>query len=170
MLMPCSVSIAQLFLCLLTNMLSATASMSRQGISLVQKQSTFYRSQNIKKVHQSDRIFINPKSEFLKTKIIKKIITTYKSYGHSSVKYCIDYQFNLRINDLLKMAKESVTAVTPLDLSTAFDTIEHHTAGQIVTYYGISDLALSVTFFQSRQLSKIALLTFQVSSCHIKEG
>ena len=93
-----------------------------------------------------------------------------KSYGHSSVKYCTDYQFNLTLNDLLKMAKESVAAFTALDLSTAFDTIEHHTAGQIVTYYGISDLALSVAFFQSRQLSKIALLTFQVSSCHIKEG
>ena len=50
---------------------------------------------------------------------------------------------NIQNDILLNMAKGSVTALTLLDLSTAFDTIDHTIlVDRLNVYYGISELAL----------------------------
>ena len=50
---------------------------------------------------------------------------------------------NIHNNILLNMAKRSVTALTLLDLSTAFDIIDHTILlDRLNVYYGISELAL----------------------------
>ena len=50
---------------------------------------------------------------------------------------------NIHNDILLNMAKESVTALTLLDLSTVFDTIDHTILlDRLNVYYGISELAL----------------------------
>ena len=50
---------------------------------------------------------------------------------------------NIHNNILFNMAKESVTALTLLDLSTTFDTIDHTILlDRLNVYYGISELAL----------------------------
>ena len=51
---------------------------------------------------------------------------------------------NIHNDILLNMAKGSVTALTRLDLSAAFDTIDHTILlDRLNVYYGISELALS---------------------------
>ena len=50
---------------------------------------------------------------------------------------------NIQNNILLNMAKSSVTALTLLDLSTTFDTIDHTILlDRLNVYYGISELTL----------------------------
>ena len=50
---------------------------------------------------------------------------------------------NIHNNTLLNMAKGSVTALTLLDLSASFDTINHTILlDRLNVYYGISELAL----------------------------
>ena len=50
---------------------------------------------------------------------------------------------NIQNDILLNMAKRSVTALTLLDLSAAFDTIDHTILDRLNVYYGINELALA---------------------------
>ena len=60
---------------------------------------------------------------------------------------------NIHNDILLNMANGSVTALTLLDLSAAFDTIDHTILlDRLNVYYGISELALS--WFKSYQLGR----------------
>ena len=59
---------------------------------------------------------------------------------------------NIHNNILLNMAKGSVNALTLLDLSAAFDTIDHTILDRLNVYYGISELALG--WFKSYQLGR----------------
>ena len=64
--------------------------------------------------------------------------TAYRKY-HSTESALLNIQNDI----LLNMAKGSVTALTLLDLSAAFDTIDHTILlDRLNVYYGISELAL----------------------------
>ena len=121
--------------------------------------STFNRSQYMQKVHQYNRIFKNyrPVSNLnFISKILERVVavqlqthldeaglmTAFQSAyrKHHSTESAL---LNIHNDILLNMAKGSVTALTLLDLSATFDTIDHTILlDRLNVYYGISELAL----------------------------